>query len=83
MKRIVEAEMETDCKRASTAINRFFKKFPALADDWRETIEWMVESGTYHFSDDTVGCRHTPDWRYALNVEIDDTYAYICIIERA
>nr|DAJ53394.1 MAG TPA: hypothetical protein [Caudoviricetes sp.] len=83
MTRIIEAEMETDCKKASTAINRFFKKFPALADEWRETIEWMAESGTQHYSDDTVGGRKNPDWCYALSVEIDETYAYICIIERA
>lgn len=83
MKRIIEAEMETDCKKASIAINRFFKKYPDLADEWRETIEWMAESGTQFYSDDTVQGTANPDWCYALHVVIDETYAYICIIERA
>lgn len=83
MKRIIEAEMETDCKRASTAINRFFKKYPDLADEWRETIEWMAESGTQFYSDDKVQGIANPDWCYALHVVIDETYAYICIIVRA
>lgn len=40
MKRVIEVEMETRCKNVKTALNRLFKKYPAL-DYWREVFEYI------------------------------------------
>lgn len=83
MKRIIEAEVEYKCN-AEKAIEKFFKKFPELADAWKETLEWMNESGTEHFIDDLFGDgTKNPDWCYSIWLEKNDQYTYICVIERA
>lgn len=83
MKRIIEAEMETRCKKISTALDRFFKKNPTL-DYWRETFEYMAENNLDFFSDSIMadGTKNK-DWAYALHLDINENDFYICVIERA
>ena len=82
MKRIVEVEFETRCKSAKTAIERFFKKFPAL-DYWKENFEYMAENNIDFFSDNKLadGTRNT-EWAYALHFDSTEDFHYLCIIER-
>lgn len=82
MIRIVEAEAEYKCN-AKKAIEKFFKKYPELAEAWRETLEWMNESGTENFVDDLFadGTKNN-DWSYSIWLDKNDPYTYICIIER-
>ena len=69
---------------ATKAINRFFKAHPEL-DYWKETFEWMAETGTEFFCDNMMadGTKN-PDWTYALHLDqYEGTQTYIAIIERA
>ena len=84
MKRIVDIDMSTEAKKPATAIRRFFKKYPEHKDGWQETVEWMFESGTEFFSDNTlVDGTHNDDWCYAIHAQQDEDMFYIAIIERA
>lgn len=83
MKRIIEVDMECRCKKLSTALNRFFGKYPDL-EYWRGTFEYMAENGLDHENDSVFGDgTRNHDWRYALHLDIEDNYFYIGIIERA
>lgn len=82
MTRTVEIEREYN-GNAKQAINKFFKKYPEL-DYWKETFEWMAETGTDFFCDNTMadGTKNN-DWTYALHLDqFEDDCTYICIIER-
>lgn len=85
MKRIVDVDMTVRCKKVETAFNRFFKKYPEL-DCWREVFEWMAENNIdfdcNNIYDD--GSRND-DWTYALhlNIDMEYSYFYIAVIERA
>lgn len=83
MERIIEVEFETRCKKTQTAIERFFKKFPALSY-WKENFEYMAANNIDFFSDNKMsdGTRNR-DWAYALHMDINDDCYYFCIIERA
>lgn len=83
MKRIIEVEFETRCKKASTAIERFFKKYPSL-NYWKETFEWMAENNKDFECDNLLGDgTKNKDWSFALHLDINEDYYYFCIIERA
>ena len=83
MKRIIEAELETRAKKATTAINRFFKKYPEL-DYWKEHIEYMAENGDSFSCDNMMANgEKNNDWCYAIHFDANDDWYYICIIERA
>lgn len=85
MKRVIEAEMETRAAKLSTALDRFFKKYPSL-DYWRETFEYMAENNEHFFSDfyfDTANRVKNENWAYALHLDRNDNDYYICVIERA
>lgn len=85
MKRVIEAEFETTAKKVSTAINRFFKKFPEL-ESWREAFEYMNENGQNFDSDEWIdkenGIRNN-EWRWALHLVVNEDCVYMCVIERA
>ena len=82
MKRIIEAELETACKNFNTALNRFFKKYPEL-EYWRDTFEFMYENNEDFFCDSLMGDgSKNNDWRYALHLDDDDDWFYLCVIER-
>lgn len=83
MKRIIDVDMECRCKKLSTALDRFFKKNPAL-NYWRETFEYMAENNLDFFSDNTMadGTKNN-DWCYALHLDIEENYFYMAVIERA
>lgn len=83
MKRIIDVDMECKCKKLSTALDKFFKKHPSL-NYWRETFEYMAENNLDFFSDNTMadGTKNK-DWAYALHLDINENYFYICVIERA
>lgn len=84
MTRIIDVDMECRCKKVSTALNRFFKKYPELENDWRETFEYMALSNDDFMSDEKLadGTRND-EWCWALHLDIDTDYVYIAIIERA
>ena len=84
MTRVIEAEKEYKAT-PEKAIEKFFKKFPAL-EYWKETFEYILENGESFFSDyyfDTANRVRNPDWAYALHLDINEDYTYICVIERA
>lgn len=82
MKRVIEIEKEYKAT-PKKAIEKFFKKFPEI-NYWKETFEWMLESGTEHFTDDMMadGTKNN-EWCYSLWLDQNDDYTYICVIERA
>ena len=84
MKRTVEAEKEYRKYHGQKAINKFFEAFPAL-DYWKDTIEWMLETGTEVFCDNLYADGTVNrNWRYCLHFdESSEHVTYICIIERA
>lgn len=83
MKRIIEAELETNCKSAGTAINRFMAKHPEL-DYWREELQWMADNGKDYEDDRRMADGSTNnDWAFALHFDFDGDRAYIAVIERA
>ena len=83
MKRIIDVDMECRCKKLSTALNRFFKKYPNLIE-WKETFEWMAENNQDFFCDNKFGDgTENKEWRYALHLDIEENYFYMAIIERA
>lgn len=83
MKRIVNVDADCKCN-ATKAIEKFFKKYPELAEAWKETLEWMNESDTEHFVDDLFadGTKNN-DWTYSLWLVKNEAYTYIAVIERA
>ena len=83
MKRILDVDMEIRCKKLKTALDRFFKKYPQLENDWRETFEWMAENNKDFFCDDTMadGTKNN-NWCYALHLDIEEDYFYIAVILR-
>lgn len=83
MKRIVNVDAEYRCN-ASKAIEKFFKKYPELAEAWKETIEWMNADNVNHFIDNLFadGTKND-DWTYSLWLDKDEKYTYIAVIERA
>jgi hypothetical protein len=84
MKRVIEAEKEYRRFHGQKAIDKFFETFPNLADDWKETFEWMLETGKDFFCDNLFGDgTKNSEWRYALHFDEQDDFTYICIIERA
>lgn len=83
MTRIVEVEKEYTRFQGQKAIEKFFETHKKL-DYWKETFEWMLENNIDFFSDDVMndGTRNK-DWSYTLHLDNEETYTYICIIERA
>ena len=82
MKRIIDADMTTYCKKAETAINRFFKKYPELKH-WKEMFEYMAEHNQ-DFECDNVwsdGSKNN-DWTFALHFDNNGDSFYMCVIER-
>ena len=82
MKRIVDVDMTIRCKKFSTALNRFFKKYPELYY-WREVLEYMAEhhedfESNNIFNDGTKN----NDWTFAIHLDMEDSYYYIAVIER-
>ena len=84
MERIIEAEKEYTKFHGQKAIDRFFKCYPDLAYDWKETIEYMNENNIEEFNDCMManGTKNR-EWRYSLHFENNDDFTYICIILRA
>lgn len=84
MTRTVNVDMMINCKKFSTSLNRFFKRHPEVDECWRETLEWMHETGTDFFSDNLLadGTKNN-EWRYALHLDEYEDAFYIAVIERA
>lgn len=82
MKRTIEIEFETRCKKDSTAIKRFFKAHPEMTE-WQEVVEWMLANSIQFYCNDTLadGSR-CDDWTYAIHVDVNDDCYYFCIIIR-
>lgn len=83
MKRIIDVDMECRCKKLSTALDRFFRKYPDLKG-WRETFEWMADNNK-DFECDNLFADGTKNenWGFALHLDIEENYFYMAVIERA
>ncbi len=84
MVRTVDVDMDVTCKRFETALNRFFKKYQNLEEEWRETFEWMYESGVDFLCDNLYadGTKNK-DWCYALHLDaFDSGHFYLAVIQR-
>lgn len=83
MKRVIEYEKEYRTNNVMSAINRFFKLHSDV-DYWKEQFEYMFENGQ-HFTCDNLMANgeKNDDWCYALHLDINEKYVYICVIERA
>ena len=73
MKRLQEIEFETDCKKLTTALRRFQKKYPEVYNVWGEFLKWMIETGQE--KDDG---RESAGY-FARAIE-DDGHYYFCLI---
>lgn len=83
MKRVIDVDMECMCKKVSTALNRFFKKYPEL-NYWREQLEYMADNGVDFASDQVLGDgSKNVEWVWALHLDVDEDHVYIAVIERA
>lgn len=83
MTRTLEVEKEYTRFHGQKAIDHFFNTHPELSF-WKETFEWMLETGTDFFCDDKMGDgTKNNNWCYALHFDDSDDFTYICIIERA
>ena len=89
MIKTVNVDMEIKAKKFETALNKFFSKYPEL-DYWRETFEYMHETGENHFVDDLFGDgTKNQDWTYSLWLDENEgiasgsNYYYFAVIERA
>lgn len=83
MRRIIDVDFETRCKKPETALNRFFKKYPELEDEWRETLEYMVSEGVENFTDDRMADgSYNNEWNYSLWFEDHDGSYYIAVVIR-
>ncbi len=83
MKRIIDIDMTCNCKKVSTALNRFFKKYPNL-NYWRELLEYMAANNIDFESDKKMADgSYNNKWCWALHLDIEENYIYIAVIERA
>lgn len=83
MERRTEAQKEYTRFHGKKAIDKFFKAYPDLESDWRECLEWMLETGSQYFSDDRLADgTYNKYWNYAIHFDDDEYFTYICIIER-
>ena len=83
MKRTTNIDMNTNCKKFKTALNRFMKKFPGH-EEWAETYEWMYENDVDFFSDTMMADGTKNDnWCYALHLDVYDGAYYMALVERA
>lgn len=83
MTRTVDVDIKCKCKKLSTALDKFFKKYPNLIC-WRETLESMAENNEDFLSDRTMADGTKNDlWSWALHLDCEEDYIYIAIIERA
>jgi len=83
MIRKTNVDMTTACKKPETALNRFFKKYPDLEDEWRDSFEYMISEGVENFTDDRMADgSHNDQWRYSLWFEDHDGSYYIAVVLR-
>lgn len=83
MTRIIDVGMECRCKKLSTAIKKFFEKYPNLKE-WKDTLEYMAENSIDSLSDTEIpDASYNDFWCWALHLDMEDDYFYIAIIERA
>lgn len=76
MKIVIDNDMVCRCKKLTTALDRFFKKYPNLTY-WKETFESMAENHQDFLKDGNDDL-----WGWALHLDIDENYYYIAVIER-
>lgn len=83
MKKITNIDFETTCKKAKTALDRFAKKYPKQADEWRELIEWMLETGHDFQSDENLADGTKQPFTWAIHAQHEGDWFYFAVIERA
>lgn len=82
MERTVEVEKEYRTNDTKRAIRKFFRSYPELSY-WEEELKHMADNNIDFTCDDTLadGTKNQ-DWCYALHLDQEENYIYICIIER-
>jgi len=82
MKTIINVDRDYRCN-AKKAVEKFFKLHEELADEWKETFEWMAESGTSHLIDNVMADGSVNnEWCYSLWLEEDEDHTYIAVVLR-
>lgn len=83
MERVKEYEKEYRTNNVKGAIKRFFEEYTDV-DYWKEQFEYMLENGQDFCCDNLMANgEENKDWCYALHLDVDGKYVYICVIERA
>ena len=82
MKRIVNIDFSTNCKKASTALKRFFAKYPEHEEAWREEMEYMLENGIECETNALLGDGTTHPFTWAIHAFNIEDFFYFAIIER-
>lgn len=82
MKMVTNIDAEYKCG-GEKAIEKFFKRYPEHAEVWKETFEYMLESGEEVFCDNVGNLGERLEWSYCLRLEIGENYTYLALMERA
>lgn len=83
MKKKIEVWNEYRRFHGQKAIDKFFKTHPDL-EYWKEVFEWMLANRVDFYCDNKFADgSENKDWNYALHFDDDDSFTYICVIERA
>lgn len=83
MKRVVDIEVNYKCN-AEKAIAKFSKRFPEIAEEWGELLQWMASEGVEKQSDEMLGDgTYNSEWSWCLWLEQDENYTDITVIVRA
>lgn len=83
MKRIIDVDSEIKGKCFDTALSKFFRKYPDLKNDWRETFEYMHRNNEDFECDDKMndGSRNF-NWSFALHLDEYEDHFYFAVIVR-
>lgn len=83
MKRVINIDSEYKCN-AGKAIEKFFKKYPEYAEEWKETFESMAENGIENLCDNIMADgTENRNWCYSLWLDNSyEGYTYIALITR-
>ena len=72
----IKTDLFTECKRASTAVKRFFRGLDGMPwfDGWEDCILEAIENGCYKQNDFTMGDgtrNEEPSWAWELEEVMD------------
>ena len=68
-----EYELETNAAKFKTALRRFAKQYPEIAEAWGEVFEYMHENKQSFFGDQIMADgSHNEAWAYAIHLDEND-----------